>query len=137
MTMTYNVDNRQTLKKELNHVKLRWWMCLEIISLSRMTVLSLNAGPGIVKHVIILIIDNSFSSNLTKRSFSTHSFENLSCKSYNVTYAIECALCGLIYVGETKGEFRKKLTGTDPQFILDVTSYFTNTLIFQTILSSL
>ena len=29
----------------------------------------------------ILITDNSFSSNLTKRSFSTHSFENLSCKS--------------------------------------------------------
>ena len=45
----------------------------------------------------ILITDNSFSSNLTKRSFSTHSFEDLSCKSYNVVYAIECALCGLIY----------------------------------------
>ena len=32
----------------------------------------------------ILITDNSFSSNLTKRSFSTHSFEDLSCKSYNI-----------------------------------------------------
>ena len=58
-----------------------------------------------------LITDNSFSSNLTKRSFSTHSFENLSCKSYNVVYAIECALCGLIYVGETKGELRKRMNG--------------------------
>ena len=36
----------------------------------------------------ILITDNSFSSNLTKRSFSTHSFEDLSCKSYNIVYAI-------------------------------------------------
>ena len=51
----------------------------------------------------ILITDNSFSSNLTKRLFSTHSFEDLSCKSYNVVYAIECALCGLIYLVETKG----------------------------------
>ena len=59
----------------------------------------------------ILITDNSFSSNLTKCSFSTHSFENLSCKSYNVVYAIECALCGLIYVGETKGELRKRMNG--------------------------
>ena len=59
----------------------------------------------------ILIADNSFSSNLTKRSFSTHSFENLSCKSYNIVYAIECTLCGLIYVGETKGELRKRMNG--------------------------
>ena len=54
---------------------------------------------------------NSFSSNLTKRSFSTNSFENLSCKSYNIVYAIECTLCGLIYVGETKGELRKRMNG--------------------------
>ena len=33
----------------------------------------------------ILITDNSFSSNLIKRSFSTHSFEDLSCKSYNIS----------------------------------------------------
>ena len=58
-----------------------------------------------------LITDNSFSSNLTKRSFSTHSFENLSCKSYNIVYAIECTLCGLIYVGETKWELRKRTNG--------------------------
>ena len=59
----------------------------------------------------ILITDNSFSSNLTKRSYSTHSFEDLSCKSENVVYAIECTLCGLIYVGETKGELRKRMNG--------------------------
>ena len=28
----------------------------------------------------IFITDNSFSSNFTKRSFSTHSFANLSCR---------------------------------------------------------
>ena len=59
----------------------------------------------------IIITDNSFSSNLTKRSFSTHSFEDLYCKSENVVYAIECTLCGLIYVGETKGELRKRMNG--------------------------
>ena len=32
----------------------------------------------------ILITDNSFSSNFTKRSFTTHSFDNLSCKSTNL-----------------------------------------------------
>ena len=59
----------------------------------------------------ILITDNSFSSNLTKRSFSTHSFEDLSCKSDNVVYTIECTLCGLIHVGETNGELRKRMNG--------------------------
>ena len=38
----------------------------------------------------LLIIDNSLSSNLFKHSFSTHSFEDISCKSDNVVYAIEC-----------------------------------------------
>ena len=68
-------------------------------------------GTNNCKTCNILITDNSFSSNLTKRSFSTHSFKNLSCKSYNVVYAIECALCELIYVGETKGELRKRMNG--------------------------
>ena len=87
----------------------------------------------------ILITGNSFSSNLTKRSFSTHSFENLSCKSYNVVYAIECALCGLIYVGESKGELRKRMNGHRSSINTGgtETSYYTNTLIFQTILSCL
>ena len=59
----------------------------------------------------ILITENSLSSNFTKRSFSTHSFENLSCRSYNLVYAIECTLCGLIYVGETKGKLRSRMNG--------------------------
>ena len=59
----------------------------------------------------ILITNNSFSSNSTKRSFSTHSFENLSCRSYNIVHAIECTLCGLIYVGEAKGQLRSRMNG--------------------------
>ena len=43
--------------------------------------------------------------------FLTHSLEDLSCKSENVVYTIECTLCGLIYVGETKGELRKRMNG--------------------------
>ena len=59
----------------------------------------------------ILTTDNSFSSNLTKRSFSTHSFKDLSCKSYSIVYAIEWTLCGSIYVGETNGELMKRMNG--------------------------
>ena len=108
MTTHYGIG-MQTDSSELSLVKWRWLMCLEIICLSRITVLSLIAGPGIVKRVIFLLPTILFASNLTKRSFSTHSFENLSCKSYNVVYAIECAHCGLIYVGETKGEIHGNL----------------------------
>ena len=83
-------------------------MCLKTTSLTRMTA---KCGSKNCKTCDILITDNSSSSNLTKRSFSTHSFENLSCKSYNIVYAIESTLCGLIYVGEIKGELRKRMNG--------------------------
>ena len=53
--------------------------------------------------------------NYFVRSFSTHSFQDLSCKSDNVVYAIECTLCGLIYVGETKEELRKRMNGLQSQ----------------------
>ena len=59
----------------------------------------------------ILITDNSFSSSFTKRSFTTHSFENLSCKSTNLVNGIGCGLCGLIYVGEMKGQLRSRMNG--------------------------
>ena len=59
----------------------------------------------------ILITHNSFNSNLTGRSFCTKTFENLTCKSSNVVYGIECTLCGLIYVGETKGALHKRISG--------------------------
>ena len=60
-------------------------------------------GTKICKTCNILITDNYICINFTKGSFSTHNFENLSCRSYSLVYAIECNLCGLTYVGEKKG----------------------------------
>ena len=59
----------------------------------------------------ILITDTTFVSSLTNRKYNVSSCENLSCKSGKVVYAIECDLCGLIYVGETKGQLRKRVNG--------------------------
>ena len=59
----------------------------------------------------VLITRNSFTSNLTKQQFYTKTGENLTCKSSNVVYGIECNLCGLIYVGETKGSLNKRMSG--------------------------
>ena len=59
----------------------------------------------------ILITDNSFSSNFTKLSLTIYSFGKLYCKSVNLVYGIECTLCGLIYVGETKGKLRSRMYG--------------------------
>ena len=58
----------------------------------------------------VMITDNLFTSNLTGRQFCTKTFENLTCKSSNVVYGIECSLCGLVYVGETKGSLNKRIS---------------------------
>ena len=68
-------------------------------------------GSKNCKTCTVLITDTSFSSNFSKRSFTTHSFDNLSCKSANLLYVIACGLCGLIYVGETKGQLRSRMNG--------------------------
>ena len=59
----------------------------------------------------ILITRNYFTSNLTNQVLYTKTGENLTCKSSNVVYGIECTLCGLIYVGETKGSLNKRMSG--------------------------
>ena len=59
----------------------------------------------------ILITDTTFSSNLTKKSYHTRSYDDLNCKSENVVYGLECNLCGLVYVGETKGRLNKRMNG--------------------------
>ena len=59
----------------------------------------------------ILITRNYFKSNLTNQVLYTKTGENLTCKSSNVVYGIECTLCGLIYVGETKGSLNKRMSG--------------------------
>jgi hypothetical protein len=35
---------------------------------------------------------------------------HLTCKSSNFVYGIECSLCGLVYVGETKGSLHKRIS---------------------------
>ena len=59
----------------------------------------------------ILITDSKFESSFTNNDYNTHSFEDLNCKSSNLIYGIECNLCGLIYIGETKGQLSKRING--------------------------
>jgi len=59
----------------------------------------------------ILITDKEFTSNLTNKTYSTRSFDDLTCKSSNVVYGLECCLCGLLYVVETKGQLNKRMNG--------------------------
>ena len=63
------------------------------------------------KTCAILITDAEFTSNLTKKSYFTRSYDDLNCKSINVVYGLECNLCGLVYVGETKGRLNKRMCG--------------------------
>jgi len=53
----------------------------------------------------ILITDKEFTSNLTNKTYFTRSFDDLTCKSSNVVYGLECSLCGLF--GETKGQLKR------------------------------
>ena len=79
-----------------------------------------DAGPSCIiskctakkcKTCDILITDPMFTSNLTNKSYHTRSYDDLNCKSTNIVYGLECNLCGLIYVGETKGELKKRIYG--------------------------
>ena len=51
--------------------------------------------------ILHVISDTHFQSNLTTKSYNTHSHEDLNSTASNNVYGIECTLCGLIYVGET------------------------------------
>ena len=59
----------------------------------------------------ILITDTFFTSNVTCKSYQCAIAEDLDCKSRNVIYGTECTICGLEYVGETKGQLNKRMTG--------------------------
>ena len=50
------------------------------------------------------ISDQSFKSNLTGRIYKTQTYEQLTCGSSNVVYAIHCIRCGLMHVGEAFSE---------------------------------
>ena len=47
------------------------------------------------------IRDQSLERNLTDRIYETQTYEQLTCESSNVVYAIHCIRCGQMYVGET------------------------------------
>ena len=65
----------------------------------------------ICKTCKILIKETQLTSGLTNKTYHTRSYEDLNCKSSNVVYGVECSLCGLIYVDETKGQLRNKMSG--------------------------
>jgi hypothetical protein len=54
---------------------------------------------------------------------------DLNCKSANVVYRLECILCGLVYVGETKGKLHKRYAVIDPVSLTMLTILFTSILI--------
>ena len=51
------------------------------------------------------------------KSSSTHTgkeciiYCNANCKTENIIYLLECAICGLLYIGETKQQLSKRLNG--------------------------
>ena len=55
------------------------------------------------------ISDQLFKSDLTGRIYKTQIFEQLTCGSMNVVYAIHCIRCGLMYVGETGRSLRSRI----------------------------
>ena len=57
----------------------------------------------------MLITSPEFTSNLTAKTYYTKSFDPLDCSTKNVIYGIECTLCGLLYVGETRQTLRSRM----------------------------
>jgi hypothetical protein len=86
------------------------------------------------KRAIFLSLEIILESNLTNQELYTKTSENLTCKSWNVVYGIECILCGLIYVGETKGSMKKNACQViGLKLITEVSNCFINILITPTI----
>jgi hypothetical protein len=74
----------------------------------------------------ILITETNFTSNLTNKNYFTRSYDDLNCKSANVVYGLECNLCGLVYVGVTKGKLHKRICGHRSSIINNV-----NNIVYQ------
>jgi hypothetical protein len=58
----------------------------------------------------MLITSPEFTSNLTGKTYYTKSFDPLDCSTKNAIYGIECTLCGLLYVGETRQALRSRMS---------------------------
>ena len=67
----------------------------------------------------LFISDQSFKSNLTGRIYKTQTYEQLTCGSSNVVYAIHCIQCGLMYVGETGRSLQSRINGHRAGIIKD------------------
>ena len=52
---------------------------------------------------------SSYNSKVTGKQYNI--FCTVNCKSANVIYFLECSICGLQYVGESKQPFHKRLNG--------------------------
>ena len=65
------------------------------------------------------ISDQSFESILTGRIYKTQTYEQLTCGSSNVVYAIHCIRCGLMYVDETGRSLRSRTNGHRAGIIKD------------------
>ena len=50
-----------------------------------------------------------YTSKVTGKQYKT--FCTVNCKSANIIYILECSVCGLQYVGESKQPFHKRLNG--------------------------
>jgi hypothetical protein len=57
----------------------------------------------------MLITSPEFTSNLTGKTYYTKWFDPLDCSTKNVIYGIECTLCRLLYVGETRQTLRSRI----------------------------
>ena len=117
MNMSYVVSSDQQLfyknSDKFNKIKQCKIQLSDILDFSvNNTYCSVSAcGSKNCKTCKILITDTQFTSNLTSKKYNTHSHDDLNCKSSNVVYGIECNLCGLIYVGETKGRLNTRMNG--------------------------
>ena len=59
----------------------------------------------------ILITDPAFESGLTNTKYTAQGHANMTCKTSNVVYGIECNLCGLVYIGETLQPLHDRISG--------------------------
>ena len=88
--------------------KTSWWELTSPLDL--LTMVS-------VKHVIRDDVWRAKASNAHKNSAAHIQGEkfiiycNANCKTENIIYLLECAICGLQYIGETKQQLSKRLNG--------------------------
>ena len=75
------------------------------------------------------ISDQSFKSNLTGRTYKIQTYEQLTCGSSNVVYAIHYVQCGLMYVSETGRSLQSRINGHRSGITKDSQSLFYKHLI--------